>query len=59
MIYKEALDNIIDAYYMRGLKKKNFTPMLKAMYDMLTEHERKNAIALEKRKQKRQQRSGL
>lgn len=59
MTYKEALDNIIDAYYMRGHKKKNFTPMLISMYNILVEQEKANDEAHERRKQRRQQRSGL
>lgn len=57
--YKEALDNIIDAYYMRGLKKINFTPTLKQMYDMLAEHEKQNELTRQRRKLTKQKRGDL
>lgn len=54
LTYQDALDYIRNAYQARGLKRNNFTPALKDMYDLMREIEsvkdKQNAKKLERKK---------
>lgn len=56
MTYQEALNEVIDSFYMAREKRKYFTPTLKRVYDILRAQETVSEAKSERHRLRKQQR---